>query len=139
MFRPITLKQKTWLQSTRSVVSAAERLHSRLRRERSRAQCPALTIMFAFLFCYWCVFIFCQKSICMNFRNFFCNIIVNLFSILNMLHNMRPTLRVSRFRPSIFNNPYNDCEFSECLSRHVKSLSVSQKGGFFINLNVFWK
>jgi len=57
---------------------------------------------------YACFFVFvvvfllsCKQNIYMNFCNSFCN--VNSFSILNILQNSRPIIRVSRYRPSIFN------------------------------------
>jgi len=55
------------------------------------------------LFCCCCVFTFYPKST--SFVTKFCNSFwnVNLFSILNILQDFCPIIKVKRYRPSIFN------------------------------------
>jgi len=75
--------------------------------------------MFDFVFCCWYVLPFCQKAIfVMKFCIFFRN--VNSFSILNILQNLCPIIRVSRYRPSIFKLT------AKYLSKHGDALCNSQ-------------
>jgi len=59
--------------------------------------------MFDFLFCCCCVFTFLSKNtlfvskVCNSFYNF------NLFSILKIMQEIWPIIRVYRYRPSLFN------------------------------------
>jgi len=71
----------------------------------SRVQSPALArvFMFEFLFCCCCAFTFFfvkntlfVTKVCNSCYN------VNLFSILNILQDLWPAIRIYRYRPSIF-------------------------------------
>ena len=57
--------------------------------------------MFAFCFVV-VVFLIVKHIILMKFHNYFCN--VNLFRIIKVLQNVWQIIRVSRYRPSIFNS-----------------------------------
>jgi len=71
--------------------------------ERCRVRFPALARIFRLALLFWCccVFAFLFKNIivmifCNSFYSF------NSFSILNILHNLWPIIRVSSYTPSIF-------------------------------------
>jgi len=83
-----------------------------------------------FLFCCCCVFTFLSKNTLFiaKYCNSFYN--VNLISILNVLQDLWPIIRVKRYRPSIFNyyyyvlctdSPHEKCSYVAVLfTRHVQ-------------------
>ena len=76
------------------------------KKSRVQSPTPARVFMFDFLYsqyCCCCVFTFLSKNklfIGIYFNSFYN---VNLFSILNVLQDLWPIIRVKIYRPSIFN------------------------------------
>ena len=89
--RPVDLVLQWW------------RIHFGCKRPRVQSPAPASVFMFVcFLYCCCCVFTFLSKNTLFiaKYCNSFYN--VNLFSILNVLQDLWPIIRVKRYRPSIF-------------------------------------
>jgi len=83
--------------------------------------------MFDFLFCCCCVFTFLSKNtlfitkVCNSFYK------INLFSILNILQDLWPIIRVLRYRPSNFNT-YHQMWFYTSLVCPPRRTSVASVG-----------
>ena len=105
-FRPIASKQLNGL-TTYDILSwlggAVVTHRFGCKRSRVQSQAPARVFIFDFLYnCCCCVFTFLSKNTLFiaKYCNSFYN--VNLFSILNVLKDLWPIIRVKRYRPSIF-------------------------------------
>jgi len=111
-FRPYCVETVKWLdynrysQLTRWCSGNASALGARRSGFNPRLRQGFLCLIF--LYCCCCVFTFLSKNTL--FIGIYCNSFYNviLFSILNVLQDLWPIIRVKRYRPSIFNSEYRE-------------------------------